>query len=134
MNVVRKLYAYKVLADTRQTILFELGPNQFEDFRDIIGFFRTDPEEHVFFQIEKENVDKISPYKRTETRVKIELSDLFRSQERQVYTFITLMGDVGGFNGAVLVFPTIIMAYLSERMYHKEIAGEIPVKDDDKDT
>ena len=113
MNVVRKLYAYKVLADTGQTILFELGANLFEDFRDKIGFLRTDPVEHDFFQIEKEIVDKISPYKRTETRVKIVLSDLLRSQERQVYTFITLMGDVGGFNEAVLIFPTIIMAYLS---------------------
>ena len=60
--MVRKLYAYKVLTDTRQTILFELGANLFEDFRDILGFFRTDPVEHSFLQIEKENVDKISPY------------------------------------------------------------------------
>ena len=131
MNVVRKLYAYKVLTDTRQTILFELGANLFEDFRDKVGFFRTDPVEHSFFQIEKENVDKISPYKRTETRVKIELSDLFRSQERQVYTFMTMLGDVGGFNEAVIIFPSIIMAYFSERMYRKDIAGEIPVKDDE---
>ena len=45
---------------------------------------------------------------------------------------MTLMGDVGGFNGAVLVFPTLIMAYLSERIYRKEIAEEIPVKDDNE--
>ena len=79
---IRKLYAYKVLADQRQTILFELGPNIFEDFRDILGFFRSEPDEHIFFQIEKESVDKISPYRKTETRVKIELSDLERSHER----------------------------------------------------
>ena len=76
------MYAYKVLADTRQTILFELGPNQFYDNKDTLGFFRSEPEEHVFFQIVKEKVDKISPYKKTETRVKIELSDLVKSHER----------------------------------------------------
>ena len=74
-------------------------------------------------------MDKISPYKRTETRVKIELSDLLRSQERQVYTFMTLVGDVGGFNGAVIVFPAVLLSFFSERMYHKAIAEDMPVKD-----
>ena len=46
---IRKLYAYKVAADTRQTILFELAPNVFEDNRETLGFFRTEPVEHTFF-------------------------------------------------------------------------------------
>ena len=44
---------------------------------------------------------------------------------------MTMLGDVGGFNEAVIIFPSIIVAYFSERMYRKEIAGEIPVKDDE---
>lgn len=59
---IKKLYAYKVLADTRQTILLELGPNNFYDNRDKLGFFRSEPTEHTFFQVEKVEVDKISPY------------------------------------------------------------------------
>ena len=54
-------------------------------------------------QIEKEKVDIIKPYKRTETRVKIELSDILRTHERQAYTLMTLIADVGGFNGAAIL-------------------------------
>ena len=60
--------------------------------------------------------------------MKIELSDLLRSQERQVYTFMTLVGDVGGFNGAVIVFPAVLLSFFSERMFHKAIAEDMPMK------
>ena len=49
VQTIRKLYAYKVAADTRQTVLFELAPNAFEDNRETLGFFRTEPVEHTFF-------------------------------------------------------------------------------------
>ena len=37
--------------------------------------------------------------------------------ERNVYTFFSLIGDVGGFNGAIVIVPTFLMAIYSERMY-----------------
>ena len=41
---------------------------------------------------------------------------------------MTLIGDVGGFNGAIVVFPTILLAGFSERMYRKAIAEDMPFK------
>ena len=43
---------------------------------------------------------------------------------------MTLVGDVGGFNGAVIVFPAVLLSFLTEKMYHKAIAEDIPVKDE----
>ena len=37
--------------------------------------------------------------------------------ERNVYTFFSLIGDIGGFNGAIVILPTFLMAIYSERMY-----------------
>ena len=42
---------------------------------------------------------------------------------------MTLIGDVGGFNGAVIVFPTLLLSVFSERMYRKAIAEDMPHKD-----
>ena len=41
--------------------------------------------------------------------------------ERSVYTFFALLGDVGGFNGAIIILPTFVMAIYSERMYQGSI-------------
>ena len=38
--------------------------------------------------------------------------------ERQVYTLMTLMGDVGGFNSAIILIPSFIMTFYSNRMYN----------------
>ena len=48
--------------------------------------------------------------------------------ERSVYTFFTLIGDVGGFNGAIIILPTFLMAIYSERMYQGSIQEEIPAR------
>ena len=60
--------------------------------------------------------------------VLIELSDIKRTYERQAYTFMTLIGDIGGFNSAILVFPVFLMAWYSERMYQSSVYQELPVK------
>ena len=48
--------------------------------------------------------------------------------ERSVYTLFTLIGDVGGFNGAIVIFPTFFMAIYSERMFKGSISEEIPAR------
>ena len=58
----------------------------------------------------------------------IELSDIKRTYERQAYTFMTLLGDIGGFNSAILVFPVFLMAWYSEKMYQSSVYQELPVK------
>ena len=48
--------------------------------------------------------------------------------ERSVYTFFALLGDVGGFNGAIIILPTFVMAIYSERMYQGSIQEQIPAR------
>ena len=50
------------------------------------------------------------------------------SSERATYTFFTVLGDVGGFNGAIVIFPAYIMSYYSQQMYNKSVAAETPIR------
>ena len=48
--------------------------------------------------------------------------------EREAYTVFTLIGDVGGFNGAIIILPAFLMSFYSERMFQSAIAKEVPVR------
>ena len=48
--------------------------------------------------------------------------------ERQTYTFFTLLGDLGGFNAAIIIFPSYVMSFYSERMFQSALAGEVPIR------
>ena len=37
--------------------------------------------------------------------VNLELANKMMTAERSKYTFFVLLGDVGGFNGAIMIFP-----------------------------
>ena len=41
---------------------------------------------------------------------------------------MTLIGDVGGFNGAILIVPTFLMGIYSSMMYLSAVLSEIPIK------
>ena len=56
------------------------------------------------------------------------LSDRKWIHERSAYTFMTLIGDVGGFNGAMVLLPTYLMSYFSFIMYKWAVTEEMPVK------
>ena len=56
------------------------------------------------------------------------LSDRKWHHERSAYTAMTLIGDVGGFNGAMVLLPTYLMSYFSFVMYKWTITEEMPVK------
>ena len=43
-----------------------------------------------------------------------------------------LIGDIGGFNGAIIVPPTIIMSFYNSFMYRRAILAEIPVNRNSK--
>ena len=84
---------------------------------DYFGFLSRDPEPVNFLSVDEIN--------RTEWQIESEakfsatfvLADNKYVYERSVYTFFTLIGDVGGFNGAVIILPAFIMSIYSERMY-----------------
>ena len=44
---------------------------------------------------------------------------------------MTLIGDVGGFNGAMVLLPTYLLSYFSFVMYKWTITEEMPVKKKD---
>ena len=49
--------------------------------------------------------------------MKFKLSEINRSYERQAYTLIALLSDIGGFMDIIRLIPVLIMASYSERMY-----------------
>ncbi len=48
--------------------------------------------------------------------------------ERTQYTFFTLIGDVGGFNGAIIIFPAYIMSFYSSKMYQQDVTAQSKIR------
>ena len=60
--------------------------------------------------------------------INIQLSDKKRQFERTVYSVIDLLGDAGGFYGAIVSVFSSIVSWYSTRMYQASISNEMPVK------
>ena len=60
--------------------------------------------------------------------LEVKLSSKQTRYEREAYNLLALIGDVGGFNGAVIAFPGFLMAIYSDRMFKRALQSEIPVK------
>ena len=95
-----------------------LSPNEFVDKNDSIGLFPYDPDPLEFLTVEKEieqtiYIDSELP----SLEIYFELSDIKRTQEREFYTLMTFIGDVGGFNSAMTLFPMVIMSFYNQKMY-----------------
>ena len=58
----------------------------------------------------------------------VNLDDKIIKMEREAYTLFTLIGDVGGFNGAIIILPAYLMSLYSERMFQSALAKEVPVR------
>ena len=54
-------------------------------------------------------------------------SDRKKTYERTTWTFFSFIGDVGGFNSAIIIFPSYIMSFYSSRMYQASIFKDVPV-------
>ena len=48
-----------------------------------------------------------------ENPVLISLSDIERTYEREVYSFMAALGDFGGFNDGIVLIPAIFMSFYS---------------------
>ena len=48
--------------------------------------------------------------------------------ERTRYNFWDILGDVGGFNGALLLFQGFIMNFWSSTLFRSNLAEEVPVR------
>ena len=54
-------------------------------------------------------------------KISVVLSNVLHQTERKVYSVFTMIGDIGGFNGAIIILPSYILASYSARMYSSSI-------------
>ena len=54
--------------------------------------------------------------------VRISLGNNKGIYSRTAYSALLLLGDVGGFQGAIIVIPAFIMSFYSPRMFEKSLA------------
>ena len=116
----------------RQTVLIELGPNEFTDKNDRIGLFQATYESHIFLSIVTEKADKqligIIEEEIANTVFEFQLADTIRTQERQAFNFVIMISEIGGLYGILIMIPQFLLNFYAERMYTKALAEEIPVK------
>ena len=48
--------------------------------------------------------------------------------ERRFYTFMTLVGDFGGFQGAIVIFPAIFMSFYALKKFETSLLASAPIK------
>ena len=100
--------------DFRTNREIQLSPNQFIDHDKKSGFLYSDPEPFEFLKIEKyENFDYQFESDYPEIEIIMKLSDIERVYERESYTLMMMIGDIGGFNGAIVIIPWLFMGYYS---------------------
>ena len=63
-----------------------------------------------------------------EIDVRLELSETMHYLQRVQYTFFSLLGDVGGFNGAIIIFPSYLMSWYAARKFNASIYEDMPIK------
>ena len=125
-----------------------LQPNEFTDSKDSIGFFELDFEPGVYLTLnelkqETTEITKLSGHKVGILKswqpipkisylpmfeLNLELANKMMTAERSKYTLFVLLGDIGGFNGAIMILPAYLMSFYSEKMYQQAVAGQTPVR------
>ena len=88
--------------------------NEFEDSDDKIGFLSSEKEAFSFLSADTSpQTERITGFNYTHFDWTIQLGKNKKLIQRQVYTFMTLIGDFGGFNGAVIMFPAFFLSFYS---------------------
>lgn len=129
-----------LLPNTIVNSLAKLGPSEFTALDDPIGFSlledNPDPVQFFFIADLETTATELSEgifYPESsfivpKLELSLELAATQRFAERQAYTFFTLLGDVGGFNGAIIMLPAYMMSWYSAKMFQDSLLQEIPVK------
>ena len=60
--------------------------------------------------------------------IEVRLSNQKFEHERSYYAFMTLISDVGGFNGAIVMLPAFIISFYAPRMFDASVLEDLPVK------
>ena len=59
----------------------------------------------------------------------ISLSNGKTQYQRQAYTFMSFLGDFGGFNDAMFLIIGSFVSFYSAKMYSLKVASELPTSD-----
>ena len=104
-----------------------MSPNEFTDKDDTLGFLHNEPEPFEF--LSEDNLEKVITTADTASyEFEIFLSKKKNSYERQPYTIFALLGDFGGFNGAILGFASFFLSFYSSRMFSASLLEDLPVR------
>ena len=124
----------------------ELSPWKFEDKNDQVGILDLDPEIHNYLALERTTevanlidmnwVAEIELNERSATMattalrasLKFQLADVMRGNERESYSFITLLSDFGGFNDGVTLLPALLMTWYNAKMFSSVQFTIFPIK------
>ena len=108
--------------------------NEFTNNDDSLGFLSSENDPYTFMSVDSlekiggDDYDDDLPH----IEFRLELSNTLYESERQVYTVFTMIGDIGGFNGAIIILPSFLLAQYSGAMYTSAIQEEIPSRKEKK--
>ena len=63
---------------------------------------------------------------RPEVHIMLAMDETKHYYERQVYTFLQLLGDFGGFYGAIVMAPSFILSFYSPKMFDSDLISTVP--------
>ena len=113
INEVRRIPLSNI--PQKNVVEFQLSKNEFINDNASFGFIRSEVEPIEFLTFDSERVrEELDEHL---AHIVISLSDIKYFKERKSYTIFTLLGDLGGFNSAIIILPTFIMTRFSEAMY-----------------
>ena len=107
-----------------------LGYDEFYDHSDSIGIVESDVEPFGFLSTRSFT----STLTKSETGLlprfvlEVSLGDTKKVYERTAYTLFTLLGDFGGFNGAIIIFPAYLMSQFSSNKYSQAVYKGVHIR------
>ena len=114
-------------APNKRVTTFQLAKNEFENDNGRIGFLREEVEPLEFLTVDSESSSIENHSADTYAHFRLELAENMHFSERKSYTFFVLLGDVGGFNAAIIILPFFLISRYNEIMYNAAIKSEIPI-------
>ena len=96
---------------TKKDARIYMSHNEFKDESDLLGLFKSNPDDNAFEFLAFENImeDQISE-SQSLPWIRFSLSDTKRTYERNAYTFMMLLGDVGGIYSAIVGVPSYLIS------------------------
>mmetsp|Transcript_35174 Transcript_35174/g.46334 ORF Transcript_35174/g.46334 Transcript_35174/m.46334 type:complete len:81 (-) Transcript_35174:923-1165(-) len=79
----------------------------------------SEADSYSFFSVEDYDAKEEKTDDGAVLQAEFELSDKMYTYERQAYTMLALVGDVGGFNGALILLQGFVMSFYSSILFEQ---------------